>query len=122
MNIQNESISISTNTVKQSLELKFGIDRLLAREPNIASDEIQSLRNITKPKPTIRVPCSDCVTSLFRCCGLNSNNNTIQEPSELFIHQGYGNSRNVYTVQPIRPFATRPGKLILLHLLFYAFI
>lgn len=52
-------------------KLKFGIERLLAQDKK--EDEtmpsVSRMNNpITKPVPQIAVPCSDCVSSIFRCC------------------------------------------------------
>lgn len=54
-------------------KLKFGIERLLAQDTSEKQDEtmpsVSRMNNpITKPVPQIAVPCSDCVSSLFRCC------------------------------------------------------
>lgn len=88
--------------------LKFGIDRLLAKESQKSnSDDV--VQHIAKPLPTIGVPCSDCVTSLFRCCMLSPDQMLKAQNQEYFKHQEY-DRRNIYAMQPIKPFATRPGK------------
>lgn len=101
-----ERQSATTNSSKQpSAKLKFGIERLLSEEPKLA-----------KPVPTVAVPCSDCVTSLFRCCRLSPPEHGYMGQNHQH-HHGFGTAGSgahhqggIYTVQPIRPFATRPGE------------
>lgn len=94
---------------EKDVKLKFGIDRLLSNEPFVPGDKI------VKPLATVPVvPCSDCVTSLFRCCRLSPSGGCAQDTLGDFMgHHGItaAPSSGVYTVQPIRPFATRPGKI-----------
>lgn len=81
-------------------KLKFGVDRLLSPdEPK----PIGSTTQIVAPRPTVAVPCSDCVTSLLRCCRLGAGH------SEQ-VHHGYGTYTHIHQPQPVRPFATRPSK------------
>ncbi|XP_044255416.1 H2.0-like homeobox protein [Tribolium madens] len=94
-----------SRTKSEKDPLKFGIDRLLASEPYKDNKSV-----VAKPLATVPVPCSDCVTSLFRCCRLSpSTQDNIGE----FFGQHHGLSvtptSSIYTVQPIRPFATRPA-------------
>lgn len=90
---------------KEPVKLKFGIERLLSEEPKLA-----------KPVPTMAVPCSDCVTSLFRCCRLSPPDHGHGYMGQSQHQHGYGvtvttaHQGGIYTVQPIRPFATRPGE------------
>lgn len=79
-------------------KLKFGVDRLLTpdepkKEPEIGAQGPQVLY----PKATMAVPCSDCVSSLLRCCRLGPN------------HE-FGQYAPIQIPQPVRPFATRPSK------------
>lgn len=104
------------SSIRTSTKLKFGIDRLLSSD--IVDDNKMRIENqfITKPQPTVAIPCSDCVTSLFRCCTLNPT--TINGHEHHHHHQSLigqqhrlltPSSSSIYTIQPIRPFATRPG-------------
>lgn len=89
-----------------SSKLKFGVDRLLSPDP------VKPTATSPRVPP---VPCSDCVTSLLRCCRLG--------PSHQDAVQGYGLSTQgtyggvgIYTLHtptPVRPVATRPGKTLL---------
>lgn len=90
----------NTNSSTKSVKLKFGIERLLSEEPKLA-----------KPVATVAVPCSDCVTSLFRCCRLTPPEHVGYLGQNQHHHHGFGTGTGggIYTVQPIRPFATRPG-------------
>lgn len=103
-------------------KLKFGIDRLLSSDNNSNEKEVHhQIFGLAKPQPTVAVPCSECVTSLFRCCTLN-NGETVQHHHEHsflqhHLHQSQDytpivSSGNIFTVQPIRPFVTRPGKAL----------
>lgn len=112
----NNSLNIvNNNNKKEPVKLKFGIDRLLAADqPSLNKDTSALL--IAKPLPTIAVPCSDCVTSLFRCCRLSGGgerpNHVLNFTAADQPHHGFstgGGSASIYTIQPIRPFATRPG-------------
>lgn len=121
MDSQKNNTTINIRNEKQPTQLKFGIDRLLATDTHSSSEETSQMvhhhHHVAKPLPTIAVPCSDCVTSLFRCCRLSPNSNVMPENCELFgHHQSFGSAANsnIYTVQPIRPFATRPGKCFIL--------
>ncbi|KAF5302166.1 hypothetical protein FQR65_LT08589 [Abscondita terminalis] len=114
MEIQyNEFATNLKNNRQQTSQLKFGIDRLLGSDiESVTKNESISAQNLAKPLPTVAIPCSDCVTSLFRCCRLGGHENSLMEHSEMFVHQNYGASTipsTIYTVQPIRPFATRPA-------------
>ncbi|KAB0798979.1 hypothetical protein PPYR_06859 [Photinus pyralis] len=110
MEVQMNDTAISLKTDKPP-PLKFGIDRLLGSDQDSAPKSISSnLHHLPKPLPTVAVPCSDCVTSLFRCCRLSPNGGSVLNHSDVFARQNFGtNSSNIYTVQPIRPFATRPA-------------
>lgn len=111
-----ESI-VNTKSEKEPVKLKFGIDRLLSPEINGPKTYHHQ---VAKPQPTVAIPCSDCVTSLFRCCSLSpgTGNGCREHSPNGFMghhHHNHGltnasTSNNVYTIQPIRPFATRPGK------------
>ncbi|CAH0561029.1 unnamed protein product [Brassicogethes aeneus] len=117
----------------ESPKLKFGIDRLLSNTTDSSTrDQCKSERphfianmietNVTKPLPTLTVPCSDCVSSIFRCCKLSPNrqlegmeNLNSQAQDHLPGYMGSHNFRNTtgsYSMQPIRPFATRPNMRI----------
>lgn len=83
----------------KSAKLKFGVDRLLSPEvPKLPGVHIGG---ILAPRATVAVPCSDCVSSLLRCCRLGPGHN---EP----IHPGYSYAP-IHQPQPVRPFATRPS-------------
>ncbi|GJQ64994.1 hypothetical protein Trydic_g7156 [Trypoxylus dichotomus] len=114
-----EDSVINTKSEKESIKLKFGIDRLLSSETVSAPKTYH--HQVAKPQPTVAIPCSDCVTSLFRCCSLSpGGGNACREhsPNGFMNHHHHhhhhsmtsaSTSNNVYTIQPIRPFATRPG-------------
>ncbi|KAF7278425.1 H2.0-like homeobox protein [Rhynchophorus ferrugineus] len=104
---------------KKHEKLKFGIDRLLSNDidKKPSADSIHSQKtqaHITKPLPQMAVPCSDCVTSLFRCCRLSPSggcqSDMLPGMSKILSGHIYTNSNNdaIYSGQPIRPFATRP--------------
>lgn len=114
----------TTHQERPSSQLKFGIDRLLASDSGRRF--IDDNRNDTdnhpiyvqakKAQPSLAVPCSDCVTSLFRCCSLGSGDSSQQQDhgflSHHHPHNGYNtvvSSPSIYSVQPIRPFVSRPG-------------
>lgn len=104
-----DSSRTETGTDKSQVKLKFGIERLLSTEPSC------NIRlSVSRPLPTVAVPCSDCVTSLFRCCRLGPTNARHQE--EGFLSQNHNTfaslpaSSTAYTVHPIKPFPTRPSK------------
>ncbi|KAK4887022.1 hypothetical protein RN001_003293 [Aquatica leii] len=113
MEVQYNDIATNLKSNKQTNQLKFGIDRLLgSNNESVSKNESVSAHNLAKPLPTVAIPCSGCVTSLFRCCRLGTHENALVEHSEMFVHQNYGTSTipsTIYTVQPIRPFATRPA-------------
>lgn len=92
-------------TEREPVKLKFGIDRLLS---NDVSKSVTT--PVAKPLATVAVPCSDCVTSLFRCCRLSPSRGGHDQQQG--YHHGFGatSANGIYTVQPIRPFATRPGE------------
>lgn len=124
--IFSETMSVNTsifdipNLEKKPVTLKFGIDRLLSTSEskthqihgssyvNIVSST-SNLGHITKPTPTVAVPCSSCVTSLYRCCKASPTGSTNSDVSGYLGRHIYDHSSNAYTVQPIRPFATRPS-------------
>lgn len=104
--IQNSNF-LNLSTEKQPPKLKFGIDQLLA-----TSKEKEALpKGITKPTPTMAIPCSDCVSSIYRCCKVSSSacSQTREIPEYLAGHM-FGNNATTYTMQPFRPFPTRPSK------------
>lgn len=105
-----------SETDKGPVKLKFGIDRLLSSEPcsiRVSVSRAPSSILVAKPFPTVAVPCSDCVTSLFRCCRLSPANPRHEQG---YLGQSHGSfaslpsSSTTYTVQPIKPFPTRPSK------------
>ncbi|XP_060531355.1 H2.0-like homeobox protein [Cylas formicarius] len=112
------------NIEKGPAKLKFGIDRLLSAEYSrkLNCENGNNNSTISKPLPQMAVPCSDCVTSLFRCCRLGSGRSCQHDhlpglPRYLEC-PGYGSSGNnstTYAVQPIRPFATRPAPRMTIH-------
>lgn len=108
MDTQHDS---DVNTRQTSIKLKFGIDRLLSSETDGCAR--MDSQYVAKPQPTVAIPCSDCVTSLFRCCSLDPGNNGHDQHGFLG-HQHRivtsSSASSIFTVQPIRPFATRPGK------------
>lgn len=109
---------------KDNTKLKFGIEALLS-----SSDKTKHTidgvlgNNLSKPLPTMTIPCSDCVTSLFRCCRLNTatggsscggggGGGVHQDSLSASGFHSYASNphpMDLYTIQPIRPFATRPG-------------
>ncbi|XP_030747327.1 H2.0-like homeobox protein [Sitophilus oryzae] len=103
---------------KKQEKLKFGIDRLLSedkeRHSPEANNHVQKTPSVTKPMPHIAVPCSDCVTSIFRCCRLSPSggcqNDMLPGMSKILTGHIYTSATNdgIYSGQPIRPFATRP--------------
>lgn len=99
--------NLHTNSIKATTKLKFGIDRLLSSD----TDNKTRIDNqfITKPQPTVAIPCSDCVTSLFRCCTLNPTMNGHDHHNIIGQQHRLLTPSSTYTIQPIRPFATRPG-------------
>ncbi|XP_018319906.1 homeobox protein LOX10 isoform X1 [Agrilus planipennis] len=99
---------LKTMPPKEPVKLKFGIDSILASNPTSLEENCKN--SIAKPTPTIAVPCSDCVTSLFRCCSLNSGQTLLEKHADYPNHNhNYATTNSIYTVQPIRPFATRPA-------------
>lgn len=75
--IAGDFINMESSDIKKlergTTKLKFGIERLLAQDTCEKEDEtmpsVSRVNNpISKPVPQIAVPCSDCVSSLFRCC------------------------------------------------------
>lgn len=82
----------------KSPKLKFGVERLL--QPDGPRAPLEEPRGqLVAPRPTVAVPCSDCVTSLLRCCSLGPNHQEIGH---------YPNYGHLHAPQPVRPFATRP--------------
>ena len=111
----NEQSSYVMKSGKEIEKLKFGIDRLLSLDPDNGKPNRQHQHQVAKPQPTVAIPCSDCVTSLFRCCSLSGANSVHEHHSGSYLHHHHVLSPNpstssIYTMQPIRPFATRPGK------------
>lgn len=117
-------LNIITESRKETKLLKFGIDRLLStsatpEEKKLEKDlsnmlpTIISYNGISKPTPTIAVPCSDCVSSLYRCCKVSTTGCIQTElPGYIGSHL-FGSAPSTYTIQPIRPFATRPSKFLI---------
>ncbi|XP_066150848.1 H2.0-like homeobox protein [Euwallacea fornicatus] len=105
---------------RETTKLKFGIERLLANDPSDKiNEEMQTVQRrvtttITKPLPQVAVPCSDCVSSLFRCCRVRSTgecqSDVLPGISGFLGSHTYDipGGSSVYTIQPIKPFATRP--------------
>lgn len=99
-------------------KLKFGIERILAEEPPPPPPQPET-RCSAVSKPLVPVPCSDCVTSLFRCCRLSPSGGCAQDAIGEFFgqHHGFGgattptSTSGLFAVHPIRPFATRPGTI-----------
>lgn len=64
--------SMIRNIDREPIKLKFGIDRLLSNDNEDQEDEETTVLNknlpISKPLAQMAVPCSGCVSSLFRCC------------------------------------------------------
>lgn len=111
MQKNNQYISKSSNS--EPVKLKFGIDQLLAEDfKPLVTTSAPIDRSVGKSENGASVPCSDCVTSLFRCCRLDQSESCGQGNVSNFLghHFGYGATMGSYTVQPIRPFATRPSK------------
>ncbi|CAG9826759.1 unnamed protein product [Diabrotica balteata] len=68
--IQNNHFLKISSSEKEPIKLKFGIDQLLSNE-TLPKDNLP--KGITKPTPTIAIPCSDCVSSIYRCCKVGSS-------------------------------------------------
>ncbi|KAL3266088.1 hypothetical protein HHI36_010274 [Cryptolaemus montrouzieri] len=98
----------------EPVKLKFGIDQLLAEDSKPKSSQnigVESEKNVQNAE--IQIPCVDCVASVFHCCRLDTGSecNTSNVPNFFGCHFGYeSSSTNVYHVDPIRPFPTRPSK------------
>ncbi|XP_048518667.1 homeobox protein Nkx-6.2 isoform X2 [Dendroctonus ponderosae] len=117
MEIHNTN-SMMRNIDREPIKLKFGIDRLLSNDNEDQEDEEKNVSSkslpISKPLAQMAVPCSGCVSSLFRCCRLNSaggcQSDMLSGIPGFFSSHSYNVSRNdsVYSMQPIKPFATRP--------------
>ncbi|KAK9885663.1 hypothetical protein WA026_012426 [Henosepilachna vigintioctopunctata] len=113
MEINRQFVLDSSSTI-EPVRLKFGIDQLLADQPKSKFYSNACLDSDTPTDSTrlnMTAPCSHCVTSLYRCCNVNSPTGCSQGNVSNFLehHFGYGiKTSNIYTVQPIRPFATRP--------------
>ncbi|XP_017775509.1 PREDICTED: homeobox protein H2.0 [Nicrophorus vespilloides] len=115
--------SSSVDANSRSAKLKFGIDRLLSSDKPSGKHHLHQHRHLEQygyaknsssstnvvSNSSVIVPCSDCVTSMFRCCSLSPSNHHHHHH-----HQDNGSAYpgmppgSVYTMQPIRPFATRP--------------
>lgn len=114
---------------KSQVKLKFGIERLLSKSTEPATCNIRlSLSRPSVPIPTVAVPCSDCVTSLFRCCRLGPRPLSDRQEEGL-LGQNHHNtfaplpsSSTTYTVHPIKPFPTRPSKYltIMINVIYYS--
>ncbi|XP_045480599.1 H2.0-like homeobox protein [Harmonia axyridis] len=106
--MQKNSQFVVNGSKGEPLRLKFGIDQLLAEDTKKKTKE--ETADVKAEVVGASVPCSDCVTSLFRCCRLGEPGGCNQGQVSNFLghHFGYGAGVNAYTVQPIRPFATRP--------------
>ncbi|KAJ8945405.1 hypothetical protein NQ314_009243 [Rhamnusium bicolor] len=120
MNTSSESLFSISSSKKEPQKLNFGIDRLLSidsSKTNCIRDSLFSnisqnmnLSNVSKPLPTIAIPCSDCVTSLYRCCRVSPSGCTQDNlPGYLGTHS-FGSNSGMFSVQPIKPFATRASK------------
>lgn len=119
MNTNPDMLNNLNESRKEAKVLKFGIDRLLSKTEtkeemksrlSHISHSFVSYKGVSKPTPTIAVPCSDCVSSLYRCCKLSSSGcGQTDLPGYIGSHL-FGSSPSTYTIQPIRPFATRPSK------------
>ncbi|XP_023022726.2 homeobox protein DBX1-A [Leptinotarsa decemlineata] len=108
----NSALFKTTTAEKEPTRLKFGIDRLLSSSDSLprAQDLSPKGTAITKPTPTMAIPCSDCVSSLYRCCKVSSTGcSPSSEVPGYFGGHLFGSSSGTYTVQPIRPFPTRPS-------------
>ncbi|XP_072376318.1 uncharacterized protein H2.0 isoform X1 [Diabrotica undecimpunctata] len=107
--IQNNHFLKISSSEKEPIKLKFGIDQLLSNE-TLPKDNLP--KGITKPTPTIAIPCSDCVSSIYRCCKVGSSGcSQISDIPEYLAGHIFGTSSATggYTMQPIRPFPTRPS-------------
>lgn len=124
MSTDSKMLNDITESNKEVKILKFGIDRLLSSsgtktdkksERNCYTTILPSIisyNGISKPMPTIPVPCSDCVSSLYRCCKVSPTGcNQTELPGYIGSHL-FGSIPSTYTIQPIRPFATRPSKFL----------
>ncbi|KAL1505783.1 hypothetical protein ABEB36_005264 [Hypothenemus hampei] len=104
---------------KEPIKLKFGIDTLLSNdkskglEREIMGGSNKNISSITKPFPQVAVPCSDCVSSLFRFCSATGGcqSDILPGISGFFSSHPFTVPRNdsLFSVQPIKPFATRPA-------------
>lgn len=119
MNTNPDMLNNLNETRKETKVLKFGIDRLLSKTDSKVemksrlshlSPSIVSYNGVSKPTPTIAVPCSDCVSSLYRCCKLSTSGCSQTDLTGYIGSHLLGSAPSSYTIQPIRPFATRPSK------------
>ncbi|CAG9854177.1 unnamed protein product [Phyllotreta striolata] len=99
---------VQLSAEKQPLKLKFGIDQLLSSTSREKHPVFP--KGIAKPTPTVAVPCSDCVSSIYRCCKMGSTGcSTGREAPEYMAGHMFCTGGTAYTIQPIRPFPTRPN-------------
>lgn len=120
MSTSSEHLFNISSSKKEPQKLNFGIDRLLSTDTSkdhcIRESLYSSLQqnmvsaNISKPLPTIAIPCSDCVTSLYRCCRVSPSGCSQDNLSGLLGSSTFMASTGIYSVQPIKPFATRASK------------
>lgn len=124
MSMNTSMLNNLSESRKETKSLKFGIDRLLSisesneekkSEKHCLSNILPSIisyTSVSKPTPTIAIPCSDCVSSLYRSCKVSPTScGQADLPGYVGSHF-FGSVPSTYTIQPIRPFATRPGELI----------
>ncbi|CAH1160157.1 unnamed protein product [Phaedon cochleariae] len=98
------TIMNQTASQREPTKLKFGIDRLLSSSHNSSERDPPCA-----PKP-VAVPCSECVSSIYRCCKTNSSG--CPQQAEIAGYGGrhiFGCGPTTFTIQPIRPFPTRPS-------------
>lgn len=122
MSTSSERLFNVSTTKKEPQKLNFGIDRLLSTDTSkdncIRESLFSSLpqnmisSNITKPLPTIAIPCSDCVTSLYRCCRVSPSGCSQDNLAGLLGSGTFMSGSGIYSVQPIKPFATRASEYV----------
>lgn len=126
--------SNNNNNKPEKIKLKFGIERLLASNPDAENNEkARGFKRVETGRCASHesdghdhnghvVPCVECVTSMYRCCAIRGGGNNDSYPENTYGHDflhgfnglGVLTTGNVYTT-PIRPYPTRPqGKYFVL--------
>ncbi|XP_067011643.1 H2.0-like homeobox protein [Anabrus simplex] len=99
-----------TCTTSTSRQLKFGVDRILSEDIYSSSrrhhpQHSESVTTSTPPPPA--VPCSECVSSLLRCCRLSSSDPLSRDSSSasgLFSPSYHNYFGTLHSPRPLRPY------------------